>query len=157
MSLPNGSELPPSNKEQVRTLCKSIITRLENQGAIAFPPRLRQIVAEEVYGLVGPYIMTDEDIREKALAKVGARRELLEDSQFTEGDSFKTAKALVKSSLGDDVLNGFYFQKPIKHVATSIVQYLMRSSNIDEVYEQDEVLEKQIVETVQKFNPVNAH
>ncbi len=146
-----------TTRESVRLLCKSIVTRLENRKAISFPPRLRQIVADEVFDLVGPYIVSEQDIRERALAKVGARAELLQDSQFTESEQYRTAKALVKSSLGDDELNGFYFQKPLKTVAASIASYLMRSSHIDDVYESDEDLEKQIVETVQGFNPADVH
>jgi hypothetical protein len=146
-----------TQRETVRLLCKSIITRLENNKAISFPPRLRQIVQDEVFGLVGPYILTDEDLKERALAKVGARADLLQDSSFTESDQFKTAKSMVRATFGDDVLNGFYFQKSLKIVAHTIAEYLMRSSHIDDVYESDEDLEKQIVEVVQKFNPADLH
>lgn len=146
-----------TQRETVRLLCKSIITRLENDKAIQFPPRLRQIVQDEVFGLVGPYIMTDEDLRTKALAKIGAKSELLQDSQFSESDQFKAAKAVVRAGFGDDELNGFYFQRPLKAVANVIAQYLMRSSHIDDVYETDDVIEHQIIETVKKFNPADLH
>jgi hypothetical protein len=146
-----------TQKETLRLLCKSIITRLENHKAISFPPRLRQIVQDEVYGLIGPFILTDEDLRERTLAKMGAKAEMLQDSSFTESDQYRAAKAVVRSSFGHDELNGFYFQKPPKTVANAIVQYLMRSSHIDDVYETDEDLEHQIVEIVQKFNPGELH
>lgn len=146
-----------TTRESVRLLCKSIITRLENRKSISFPPRLRQIVADEVFNLVGPYIVSEGDIRERALARMGARAELLQDTQFTESDQFRAAKAVVRGSLGDDELNGFFFQKPLKSVANSIAAYLMRSSHIDDVYESDEELEKQIVETVQGFRVEDVH
>ena len=146
-----------TQKESVRLLCKSIITRLENRKAISFPPRLRQIVADEVHGLIGPYIMTDEDLREKALAKMNLRAEMLADAQFTEGDAFKAAKAVVRATFGDDELNGFFFLKPLKTVAETIAKYLMRSSHIDDVYESDEDIEKQIVDTVKGFKAEDAH
>lgn len=146
-----------TQKETVRLLCKSIITRLENQKSISFPPRLRQIVADEVFGLVGPYIMSDEDLKEKALAKMGASAEALADSAFTESEQFRSAKAIVRKSFGDDELNGFFFLKPLKTVAVTIREYMMRSSHIDDVYETDEDLERQIVEVVRKFDPANAH
>ena len=76
---------------------------------------------------------------------------------MTETDQFQTAKKMVKEQFGDDVLHGFYFQKPLKHIAETISQYLMRSSHIDEVFEDDAELEKQIVETIQKFNPDDLH
>jgi len=146
-----------TQRETLRLLCKSIITRLENHKAISFPPRLRQIVQDEVFGLIGPFVLTDEDLRERTLAKIGAKAEILQDSAFTESDQYRSAKAIVRSSFGTDELNGFYFQRPPKFVANEIVQYLMRSSHIDDVYETDEDLEQQIVELVKKFNPAELH
>ena len=106
-----------TRRDTVRLLCKSIVTRLENQKSISFPPRLRQIVQDEVFDLVGPYILTDEDLRERTLAKIGSKAEALQDSKFSESDQYKAAKSLVKTTFGDDELNGFYFQKPLKIVA----------------------------------------
>ena len=146
-----------TQRETLRLLCKSIITRLENQKSISFPSRLRQIVQDEVCGLIGPYVLTDEDLREKVMAKMGAKADLLQDSTFTESEQYRAAKAVVRNSFGTDELNGFYFQKPPKDVANTIVQYLMRSSHIDDVYETDEDLEFQIVEVVQKFNASELH
>lgn len=145
-----------THRELVRVLCKSIITRLENRKAIVFPPRLRQIVQDEVFGLVGPYIMTDEDIRERAIAKMGAKPEAL-DTGASESEAFKAAKAVVKNTLGDHELNGFYFQKPIKEVARIIAEYLMRSSHIDDVFESDEEIEQGVVDTIKGFDPADLH
>ncbi len=146
-----------TQRETARLLCKSIITRLENRKSIAFPPRLRQVIQDEVFGLVGPYIMTEEDLREKALAKIGAKADVLKDTQFTESEQFRTAKAMVRATFGDDELNGFFFLKPLKFVARTIAEYFMRSSHIDDVFETDDDLERQIVEVVQKFNPADLH
>jgi hypothetical protein len=146
-----------TQKETLRLLCKSIITRLENHKSITFPPRLRQVVQDEVLGLIGPFVLTDEDLRERTLAKVGAKAEMLQDSAFTDSDQYRAAKAVVRNSFGNDELNGFYFQKPPKLIAQTIVQYLMRSSHIDDVFESDEDLEHQIVDVVKKFNPAELH
>lgn len=146
-----------TERETVRLLCKSILTRLENNKAIAFPPRLRQVVQDEVFALVGPYILTEEDLRERALAKMGSKAEALRDTNIAENDQYKAAKAIVKDSFGDDVLNGFYFQKPLKQIAQMISDYLMRSSHIDDVYETDEDLERAIIDVVKKFDPKNVH
>lgn len=146
-----------TRKETVRLLLKSIVNRLENDKSIAFPPRLRQIVQDELYHLVGPYILTDEDLRERALAKIGSKSETLAETSFSETDAYKAAKALVRGTFGDDELNGFYFQKPLKTVAGTMVQYFMRSSHIDDVYESDEDLELQIVETVKRFDAAELH
>jgi hypothetical protein len=146
-----------TKKEHVKVLCKTIVTKLENQKSISFPPRLRSIVFEEVHQLVGPYIMSEEDLRERSLQKVGGKAEALEDAAFTESDAYKAARSIVKNSFGDDVLNGFYFLKPLKLVAGMIVSYLMRSPSIDEVYETDEDLEKMIVEWTKGFSADNIH
>ena len=146
-----------TRRDTVKLLCKSIVTRLENNKSIAFSPRLRQIVADEMYGLIAPYVMTDEDIREKALQKMGASAEQLENTAFTEGEAFKAAKNIVKSSFGDDELNGMFFLKPLKQVSGIMAGYFMRSSNIDEVYETDADMEKMIVDMVKGFNPANVH
>ncbi|MBY0470237.1 hypothetical protein K2X30_03650 [bacterium] len=146
-----------TQRETVKLLCKSIITRLENKKSITFPPRLRQIVQDEIFNLVGPYIFTEEDLREKTLAKIGAKADVLKDSAFTDSDQYRAAKAVVKASFGDDELNGFYFQKSLKVVAETLVKYFMRSSHIDDVYETDEDLEHQIIEVVKKFDAAEVH
>jgi len=146
-----------TNRETVRLLCKSIVNRLENRKAITFPPRLRQVIQDELFDLVGPYIVSEQDIRERAMARMGAKAEQLSETSFTESEQYQAAKALVKASLGDDVLGGFYFQKPVKTIAHSVVAYLMRSSHIEDVFETDEDLEKQLVEIVQKFDPAELH
>jgi hypothetical protein len=146
-----------TQRETLRLLCKSIITRLENQKSITFPARLRQIVYDEVFSLIGPHVLTEEDLRMKAIAKMGAKAEMLQDATFTESEQYRAAKAVVRGSFGTDEMNGFYFQKPPKVVANEIVQYLMRSSHIDDVYETDEDLEHQILDVLRKFNPAELH
>jgi isopentenyldiphosphate isomerase len=146
-----------TTRETVKVLCKKIISRLENDKAITFHPRLRQVVQEELYNLIGPSIMTEEDLRERSLAKLGIKASELQDTQFTETDQYRAAKAVIRKSFGDDVLNGFYFQKNLKSISEMITEYLMRSSHIDDVFETDEVLQKQIVEIVQKFGPNDMH
>ena len=146
-----------TQRETVRLLCKSIITRLENRKAVSFPPRLRQIVQDEIFGLVGPYILTEQDLRERTVAKIGASAEALADTKFTDSEQYKAAKAVIRGTFGDDEMNGFYFQKSLKIVAKTITDYLMRSSHIDDVYETDDDLEQQIVETIKTFDPNNLH
>jgi hypothetical protein len=146
-----------TNRETVKHLFQSVLTRLENQKSITFPPRLRQVIVEEVSGLIGPAIMTEQDLREKTIAKVGARAEILNDSQFTDSDKYKTAKSIVRASFGDDEMEGLFFQKPIKHIARSLREYLMRSPHIEDVFETDEDLEQKIVEIVQHFKPGELH
>lgn len=133
------------------------MVRLENDRSIALPARLRQVVQDEVFSLVGPYIVSDQDVRERALLKMGSNAQSLSDTAFTESEQYKAAKAIVRATLGDDELNGFFFQKPLREIARTIREYLMRSSHIDEVYETDEDLELAVVNIVRKFNPAELH
>lgn len=142
-----------TKRETVRLLCKSIINRLENRKSIEFAPRLRELLLDDYLKIVSPHIMTDQDVHEKALAKMGAKSEALQETQFAESDQYRTAQKMVKESFGDDVLNGFYFIKPVRHVATVTREFLLRSSHIDDVFETDEDLEKAVIEIIQKFNP----
>ncbi|MEK6706973.1 MAG: hypothetical protein AAB116_13275 [Candidatus Poribacteria bacterium] len=146
-----------TRRDTVALLCKSIVNRLENRKSISFPPRLRQIINEEILGLIGPFILTNQDLRERTLARIGARAEFLQDKQFTESEQYKAARAVIRATFGDDELNGLYFQKPLKSIAAIIVEYFMRSSHIDDVYETDEDLELQIVEVIKNFDESKLH
>ena len=146
-----------TTRETVKLLCKSVVNRLENQKAIQFPPRLRQVITDEIYNLIGPVILTEEDLRVRTLAMIGAKADALEGSEITESAQYKTAKSIVRKNFGDDELNGFYFQRTLKAVAHSIAEYMMRSSHIDDVFETDEDLERMVVEVVKHFKPENAH
>ncbi len=146
-----------TRRETIHLLCKSIINRLENKKSITFPPRLRQVVEDEMFGLIGSLILTDQDLKERTLIRMGTRADVLEGTDFAESDQYKAAKSVVRATFGDDYLNGFYFQRPLKTVASSLVEYFMRSSHIEDVYETDEDLERQIVEIVRKFNPAELH
>lgn len=146
-----------TQRDTVKLLCKSIINRLENAKTIAFPPRLRQVIQDELFVLLGPGILTEQDLRERALARMGARAEMLQDAAFAESDQYKAAKAVVKSTFGDDELNGFFFQVPVRELATRVAGYLMRSSHIEDVFENDEDIEKRVIDTIKTFNPENLH
>ena len=115
------------------------------------------MIQDEIFDYIGPLVLTEQDLRERSLAKMGAKTEALNETGLAESDQYKAAKAVVRGTFGDDELNGFYFQKPLKSVAHSIAEYLMRSSHIDDVFETDDDLEKQIIEVVRKFNPSELH
>ena len=146
-----------TTRETIRLLSKSIVTRLENQKSIEFAPRLRHEVQEEVFQLIGRGIFTEQDLRDRALAKMGQKADALSETALAESDQYRAAKAVVRATFGDDELGGLYFQTPLKEIVRQVSAFLMRSSLIDEVYEADDVLEKQIVDIVKKFNPANMH
>jgi hypothetical protein len=142
-----------TQKKTLQLLCGSIITRLENKKSITLSSRLRQVVRDEVFALISPIVLTDEDLRERALSQVETQAAALEDAELGEASPYRSAKSMVRGILGAEELNGFYFQRPPKLVAQAIVDYLMRSSHIDDVYETDEELEQQILQIVREFVP----
>ncbi len=146
-----------TNHETVRLLCKSIITRLENLKAIAFAPQSRSRIQDEVFTLLKPSIMTEEDFKEKALEKVHGRADALQESGLSENEHFKTAKSMVRGDFGQDELNGLYFQKSLRELAQALSSYFMSSSHIEEVYETDADLELKVVDLFKRFDPKNAH
>jgi len=146
-----------TRKDTVKSLCKQVITRLENQKQIEFSPRLRQEVWESLYMRLHGAILSDEDLREKVIEKLHIKAEALVESEMTESDQFKSALKMTKQKLGENELNGLYFQKPIRDIAQEIAGFLMSCSHIDDVFETDDVLIKGVVEMIQKFNPSELH
>jgi len=147
----------PTRRDTVRLLCKHLISRLEHQGVIEFSPKLRQQVQDELWGQIAKVILTDEDFRERALAQVGGKAEEIQDSRFTETEAYRAARNLIKSELGQEELNGFYFQQNLRIVAKLVREYFMSSSLVDDVFETDEEIERRVVEMIQRFKPEDMH
>ncbi len=146
-----------TNRNTVKLLCNSIITRLENRKAIELTASVRDTVRDALYDLLGQHIMTDEDLRNQTLEKIGAASNQLIDSEITESSQYRTARSLVRKSFGDDELNGLYFKKTLKELAEMAVGFMMSSTQIDEVFESDDELGKMIVDIVKKFKAENVH
>jgi len=146
-----------TNEDTVRALCKNILSRLENSQAICFVKEGWKVAPGEVFNLVGPKVLTEEDLKNKTLEQLGFAKEQIEEVSVTEGEQFKAAKRMVRRSFGEDELNGLYYQMPMKTIADQICQYLMSSQQIDDVFESDDTLSKMIVDVMRKFNPRNLH
>ena len=144
-----------TKKEHIKTLTKNLTLRLEQDEAIALNPRTRQMVYQDLNTKLAPYILTDEEIREKILNQLGQKAESLEN--FSESDQYKAAKTVMMNKLGENAVNGLYYQIPIKNVATLVVQFLMSHNQVEEVFLSDDELEKAIVEFFKKFNPEQLH
>jgi hypothetical protein len=146
-----------TKKDTVKALCKVMITRLENEKMILFTPKARQEVWEDLYTKIGGKVLSDEDLRDKALAKLHGNTEALDESAIAESDQFRSALRIVKSQLGENELNGLYYQRPVRDVAKDVTEFLMSSDKIEDVFETDDVLMQKIVEIVQRFNPKDLH
>ena len=146
-----------TKKDTVKALCKIMISRLESEKMILFTPKIRQEVWEDLYTKIGGKVLSDEDLRDKALAKLHGNTDALNESEIAESDQFRSALRIVKSQLGENELNGLYYQRPVRDVAKDVTEFLMSSEKIEDVFETDDVLMQKIVEIVQRFNPKDLH
>ncbi len=146
-----------TKRDHVRILAKNVVTRLEQDQAIELNPRTRQNVYQDLYYKLAPMVMTDEEVREKVLEQMGKKAEALDEAQFTESDAYKTAKSMLMARVGENALQGLYYQRPVKMVAEAIAEFLMSHHLVDEVYADDETLHKSILDHLKRFNPENLH
>jgi hypothetical protein len=146
------NEMKTTNTESVKNLAKSILTRLENQKSILINPVVRDQLRNEIYALLQPAIVTEQDLHEQTLARIGATADQLQDTQITESAQYRAAKSIVRKTMGDDQLNGFYFQKNLKQIAIDVRKYLMSADHVEEVFETDDDLEQMVVDVIKRFS-----
>ena len=146
-----------TTQETVKLLCKSIITRLENLKIIEFDAGQRQVVLDELFSMIGPHVVSEEDLRIRTIEKMGGKAEELQYAGVTESSQFRTARGMLRKEIGENELNGLYFQQTLKELATQVARHLMASKQIDEVYESDQEIERRVVDIIHKFNPANLH
>lgn len=149
--------MKPTNRESVRSLARLILSRLENLKAIAYAPQARESLRDKLLAIMGQSILTEQDLHEKTLETIGAKADDLNESQHTESAQYRTAKSIVRKSFGDDQLNGFYFQKPMRNIAKDICRFLMETSEIEDVFETDDQLEQLIVGVIKQFDEGKMH
>jgi hypothetical protein len=58
---------------------------------------------------------------------------------------------------GENAVAGLYYQIPVKSVAQQIGQFLMKHNQVEDVFSQDEDLEKSIVQFLKRFAPEQLH
>ena len=146
-----------TKKDHIKVLAKNVVSRLEQDEAIALNPRTRQMVYQDLFTKISPYILSDEEVREKIITQMGQKADELSDTGVTESDQFKAAKAVLMNKLGDNAVHGLYYQIPVKNVAILVVQFLMSHNQVEEVYLSDDELEKTIVDFFKKFDSSQLH
>ena len=146
-----------TKKEHLKVLAKNVVSRLEQDQAIVLNPRTRQIVYQDLFLKIEPYIMTDEDIRAKVIAQLGLKAEELGESGYTENDQYRAAKNMLMAKHGENAVAGLYYQMPVKNVAQEIGHFLMKHNQVEDVFPTDEELEKTIVQFLKRFAPDQLH
>ncbi len=146
-----------TKKEHIKVLAKNVVSRLEQDEAIALNPRTRQIVYQDLFLKLEGMILTDEDIREKVIVQLGLKSEELGETGYTENDQYKAARSVILNKLGENAVMGLYYQRPIKMVAQEIGLFLMNHGQVEDVFPSDEDLEKTVVDFLKRFNPEQLH
>jgi hypothetical protein len=146
-----------TKKEHLKILAKSVVTRLEQDQAIVLNPRTRQMVYQDLFLKIEPYILTDEDIRERVISQLGLKSEELGETGYTENDQYRAAKNMLMSKHGENAVAGLYYQVPVKNVAQDIGVFLMNHNQVEDVFPSDEELEKTIVQFLKRFAPDQLH
>lgn len=146
-----------TKRDHVKVLAKNVISRMEQDEAIALNVRMRQNVYQDLHSKIEAYILTDEDVRKRVLEKLGHKEEELKDSESSESDQYKAAKSIVMNQIGDHAISGLYYQIPLKTLAQMIGQFVMNHSYVEEVFLSDEELEKTIVDFLKRFQPEQLH
>ena len=146
-----------TKRAHVKILAKNVMSRLEQDEAIVLKPQMRQNVYQDLYSKIAPVILTDEDVREKVIAQLGVTSEALDESSTTESDQYKTAKKMILQKIGENAVEGLYYQKPIRDLAKSIGEFVMNHESVEEVFLPDEDLEKSVVDFIKRFKPDQLH
>ncbi len=146
-----------TKKDHVKVLAKNVVSRLEQDESIVLNPRTRQNVYQDLYLKISPFVLTDEEIRERVLKEMGLKSEELSDTAYTESDQYRAARGIIMSKLGENAVSGLYYQQPVRNVAQMIGHFLMGHNQVEDVFPSDEELERAIVDFLKKFNPENLH
>src|SRR5258708_3833349 len=131
-----------TKREHVKVLAKNVVSRLEQDESIVLNPRMRQMVYQDLYQKIAPYVVTDEEIRERVLKELGMKAEQLADSRANESDQFKAARSVLLNKIGENSVMGLYYQQPIKHMAQMIGKFLMGHTQVEDVFRPTKSLKK---------------
>jgi hypothetical protein len=91
------------------------------------------------------------------LSQIGTKSDELNDLHLTGGEAYRTLRQQWLSKHGEYEVDGLYFQKPIKYVAEWVIQFLLKSANVDEVFADDDKLLKTIVASIGNFRRSKLH
>ncbi len=146
-----------TKREHIKILAKNLLLRLEQDGSIAVNPPKRQNCYDALFSKIANLILTEEDVRERVHAQLGAKAEDLAGNDSSESDQFRAAKAVLVARIGDHEVHKLYYQRPLKDVGTLVCDFLMTTADIEEVFASDEDLEKSTVDFLKKFDPAQLH
>lgn len=146
-----------TNYETIKLLAQSVVRRLESQKMIAIIREQRNELCEDLASYLAPYILTQEDMEKSVMDNIGEKNEMLDELRLSGGEAYRTLKQSWLHKYGENEVDGLYFQEPVKYTADRVIQYLMKSKFIDEVFADDLSLERTIVATIAGFRRAKLH
>jgi hypothetical protein len=146
-----------TNFETIKLLAQSVVRRLESQKMIAIIREQRSELAEDLAKFLSPHILTQEDMEKNVMDNIGEKNEMLDELRLSGGEAYRTLKQTWLSRYGENEVDGLYFQEPVKYTADRVIAYLMKSKFVDEVFADDQVLERTIVGTIAGFRRAKLH
>ncbi|MBN23372.1 MAG: hypothetical protein CL678_18950 [Bdellovibrionaceae bacterium] len=141
----------------VKNLCKSILTRLENDQSICLETTQRAQAFDSLYEVIRSSVLTEDDLRKKTFASMGLSKDSLEELTMSEAEQYRAARRAVRKDFAEDELNGLYFQSTLRDIAIKVIEFLMSAKEVDEVFASDDELNRAIVLVIKKFNPNHLH
>lgn len=141
-----------TNHQSLKLLSKSILNKLDNRKFIAFNPRTRGDLQDQLYRRLSGQVLTEEDITNQVRAQVAVASEALSEQSITESDAFQSQKRAIKSRLSDNELHGFYFQGSLRTVCSDVCKFLFDSSLVEDVFESDDEIQRLVLDTIQSFD-----
>lgn len=146
-----------TNLETIKLLAQSVIRRLESQKMIAILREQRNELCDDLAAFLAPHIFTQEDMEKNVMDQIGEKNEMLDELRLSGGEAYRTLKQTWLSKYGENEVDGLYFQEPVKYTADRVINYLMKSKFIDEVFAEDLLLERTIVATIAGFRRAKLH
>lgn len=146
-----------TNFETIRLLAQSVVRRLESQKMIAIIREQRNELCDDLAKFLASHVLTQEDMEKSVLDSIGEKNEMLDELRLSGGEAYRTLKQSWLSKYGENEVDGLYFQEPVKYTADRVIQYLMKSQFVDEVFADDLVLERTIVGTIGGFRRSKLH
>jgi hypothetical protein len=146
-----------TNIETIKLLAQSVIRRLESQKMIAIVREQRNELCDDLASFLAPHILTQEDMEKSVMDQIGEKNEMLDELRLSGGEAYRTLKQSWLSKYGENEVDGLYFQEPVKYTAERVIKYLMKSDYIEEVFADDQLLERTIVAVIAGFRRAKLH
>jgi hypothetical protein len=146
-----------TNFETIKLLAQSVVRRLESQKMIAIIREQRNELSDDLANFLAPHILTQEDMEKNVMESIGEKNEKLDELRLSGGEAYRTLKQSWLSRYGENEVDGLYFQEPVKYTAERVIGYLMKTDFVEEVFADDQTLERAIVATIAGFRRAKLH